>query len=207
LVAISLLSIQAKSTDFSFYVFACEWAGSVCQTNDCNQDEGVSTAFWNIHGLWPSDGSMGPNYCTEEKFDASQIKDLKEDLAKYWNGLYSSADAFHSHEWEKHGTCSKMTQHEFFSTVLKLAESLDIYNTFAKHGISPGQPVDCDKVAQVIQQEYGVESYALSIDNKGNLAALELCIDLDLKVRDCPTAQKCSGNQNYPSFTASLISK
>jgi len=207
LVAIFLISIQAKSTDFSFYVYASEWAGSVCKTNDCNQDEGVSTTFWNIHGLWPSDGTMNPNYCTEEKFDATQIKDLKEDLAKYWNGLYSSADAFHAHEWEKHGTCSKMSQYDFFSAVLKVAESLDVYGTLVKHGVSPGKSVDCTEVAQIIQQEYGVQSFTLTADNKGNLASLELCVDLDFKVRDCPKAQICKGSHNYPSFTSTLISK
>jgi len=192
------------SADFNFYVFSCEWAGSVCETNNCNQDEGVSETFWNIHGLWPSDGTLNPSYCTNEKFDPDQLQSLDGKLTKYWNGLYSSADAFHSHEWTKHGTCSKMNQLEFFSTVLKLAQTLDIYSALSKHGITPGASYECNQISQVIKQEYGIEAFNITVDH-GHLSSIEMCVDLDLNLRDCPketTPTVCKGHVNYPHFNS-----
>jgi ribonuclease T2 len=188
---------------FDFYVFATEWTGSVCSTNSCTKeyDAGVAMNFWNIHGLWPSDGHMSVNYCSDEKFDPSQINSLKNDLAAYWSGLYSSADSFHGHEWEKHGTCSGMTQSDYFSTVMKLAKDLDVYGALQRHNILPGtQTYTCAQISNAIQQSFGVTNFALQATS-GYITQLSLCITKDLKVENCPTQQKiCSGTVKYPAL-------
>jgi len=202
-----LFLAHLQAADFSFFVFSSEWAGSVCESNNCNDDKGVSDTFWNIHGLWPSDGTINPNYCTEEKFDPSQLKNISDKLNKYWSGLYASQNTFHSHEWTKHGTCSRMTQNQYFSTVIKLAETLDIYSTLAKHGITPGASYDCNKITSVIKQEYGVEAFNVTLTG-GNLSSIEMCVDLKLNPVDCPestTPTACHGNAKYPDFKKSVI--
>jgi len=187
--------------DFNFYVFASEWAGSVCHTNACDKadDQGVKLDFWNIHGLWPSDGKMDVNYCSDEKFNPSQISSIKTDLASYWSGLYSSADSFHGHEWEKHGTCSGMSQIDYFSAVIKVAKQLNVYGALQRNNIIPGpQTYTCDQVAKAIQKEYGVTSFTLQATS-GYLTALSLCVNKDFQVQNCPQGQKiCSGSVKYP---------
>jgi len=192
---------QAKK-DFDFYVFASEWAGSVCTTNSCTSayDEGVVHDFWNIHGLWPSDGKMGVNYCSDEKFNPSLLSSIKSDLAGYWSGLYSSADSFHGHEWEKHGTCSGMSQIDYFTTTIKLARELDVFGALQRHNIIPGtQTYSCDQVAKAIQQTYGITKFSLSNPSK-YLTELQLCVNKDFQVQDCPKAKICNGEIKYPAL-------
>lgn len=206
---ISILSIilAVQAGDFKFYVFACEWAGSVCDTQNCDQDQGASADFWNIHGLWPSDGSETLAYCTDEKFDPSQLSSLTDELASYWNGLYSSADSFHAHEWTKHGTCSNMTQEVFFSTVMKLAQNLAVYNALNNAGITPGSSYQCSDIADAIKKEFSVNSFSVQEDG-GYLSAIQLCLDGSLNLIDCPAGSSddvCSGSVNYPDFSQSII--
>jgi len=196
-------AIPTTNTDFDFYVFTSEWAGSVCSTNSCDiaDASGAALNFWNIHGLWPSDGHRGLNYCTDEKFDPSQLNSLKDDLTAYWSGLYSNADTFHGHEWQVHGTCSNMSQPDYFSTVMKIAKELDVYGALQRHNIIPGsQTYTCQQVANAIRQSFGVTSFTLQA-NSGYLMALQVCISKDFKVENCPTTQKiCSGTVKYPAL-------
>ena len=86
--------------------------------------------FWRgsltLHGMWPEDddGSW-PSTCTNEKFDPSTVYDLGEDrFNELWPNVKSTKDAkshdsFWEHEWTKHGTCTGMTQDEYFDTALK----------------------------------------------------------------------------------------
>merc|ERR1711959_304601 len=74
------------------------------------------TSGWTLHGLWP----QWQESCTQEKFDITQVKDLEDDLNKYWPSCDGPAQSFWSHEWGKHGTCSTMSQHAYFSTALNL---------------------------------------------------------------------------------------
>ena len=194
------IAFQAQAGDLSFYVLASEWTGSVCQTNNCVDDQGVSDTFWNIHGLWPSDGSSGLNYCTEEAFDPSQIADLASNLTMYWSGLYSSADAFHSHEWVKHGTCANMTQHDFFTKVLELSQMYDVYTTLSNNGIVPGNSYNCSDVEAVIVKEYNVHNFTLQ-RAFGSLSAIEICLDLEFNPQDCASKSLCHGTVLYPIFT------
>ena len=197
-----ILAAQAQPSDFEFYVFACEWAGSVCETENCSDDEGASTQFWNIHGLWPSDGNEGLSYCSNEQFNPELLSDLSDQLAEYWSGLYSSANSFHSHEWSKHGTCSGMDQKTFFSTVLNLAQNLAIYNVLENAGITPGSSYECSEVANAITSQFSVDSFSIQADG-GYLSAIQLCLDKNLNVIDCPSGSSddvCSGTVQYPQF-------
>ena len=74
--------------------------------------------IWTLHGLWPPSEN-----CGGEDFDESQISDLLSDMKIYWLSCpeYSTSNEhFWTHEWSKHGTCSGLSQHEFFSDGLQL---------------------------------------------------------------------------------------
>lgn len=186
-----------KSTDFEFYVFASEWRGSICSYNKCSLDS--ASNFWNIHGLWPSDGSQGVNFCSEEKFDPSQLSGLESSVAKYWSGLYSDDNGFHSHEWQKHGTCSGMDQETYFSTTIQLALHLDVYGTLSSAGITPGSKVACQDIAKALTDKYQVNSFTVSAQS-GYLSQIELCVSKDLKATECPRRNICNGSVQYPNF-------
>ena len=69
-------------------------------------------------GTWPSE-------CTNEPLNPALLSKLSDQLSTKWPNvkadIHSSAHAsFWSHEWTKHGTCSGMTQHDYFQTALNL---------------------------------------------------------------------------------------
>jgi len=204
IISIIFFSLNTYAAEFDFYVFVCEWAGTTCKLNDCDQDQGASQDFWNIHGLWPSDGSVGPNFCTDEKFDSSKIASLSKDMNQYWSGLYASAEGFHEHEWTKHGTCSNKTQLDFFTLVLAVATRLDVYSGLAHNGITPGNSYDCADIEKAIKEQYGVSNFSLQADS-GYLSAIEICMDANLDLRDCPFNDICTGEVNYPQFKVRSI--
>jgi len=198
LLVFAFLCLSVCAQDFSFHVFASMWHPSICALESSCYEHG-DQEFWNIHGLWPSDGKMGLGYCTGELFDPAQVQDQKADLTRYWNGMYSDDNAFHAHEWARHGTCSGMDIPTYFSNAVQLARNLDIYGTLKKGGIVPGSMYDCHKVLDAIATGYGISNFTVMSKNN-YMTQIMLCVDTDLKVQDCASAPSCSGAWNYPSF-------
>eukprot|EP00986_Skeletonema_menzelii_P015570 scaffold12056_cov155-Skeletonema_menzelii.AAC.1 len=85
---------------------------------------GIDSPFTDY--LWPSndDGSY-PQNCSSEKFDLSNLQPIREELEQKWPNIQapSSNTARHvdfwEHEWGKHGTCSGLSQLDYFSHALK----------------------------------------------------------------------------------------
>jgi ribonuclease T2 len=78
-----------------------------------------------IHGLWPDndDGSY-PQNCTNEKFDLSSLQPIRDELEQQWPNIKALANStahgdFWEHEWSKHGTCTGLSQLDYFSHALK----------------------------------------------------------------------------------------
>ena len=85
--------------------------------------------IWNrltIHGLWPNnnDGSY-PQNCSNERFDLSNLQPIREELEQKWPNIQAPSPdseshvSFWEHEWSKHGTCSGLSQLDYFSHALK----------------------------------------------------------------------------------------
>ena len=69
-------------------------------------------------GVWPEKENCGGS-----SFDESQVQDLLSDMKVYWLSCpeFPNTDTeFWTHEWSKHGSCSGMSQHEYFSDGLAL---------------------------------------------------------------------------------------
>lgn len=78
--------------------------------------------FESIHGLWPDPESACTN-CSSEAFSTSKISSsVLNDMNAYWptcTGSNSNND-FWSHEWSKHGTCTGMSQNDYFAKAISL---------------------------------------------------------------------------------------
>lgn len=92
--------------------------------------------FWQnhltTHGLWPQYAAGGPPYpefCTTEAFNASVPLEIGwEQMTVLWpNAIYAendpNYDSFWEHEWTKHGTCSDLSQYDYFSLTLGMEKS------------------------------------------------------------------------------------
>lgn len=118
-------------SDFDFYVYSMSYQPEFCHANNakfagCHNPKELWEGQLTIHGLWPNrnDGSW-PSDCSDESFDFSLLQNVADDLEQNWPNVKSPAASsghasFWSHEWAKHGTCSGLTQEDYFMTALDL---------------------------------------------------------------------------------------
>ena len=123
------MATGAPVGDFDLFALRQQWAPQWCTRSAMDRSmswcDPVSLrrrsdggAFMALHGLWP----QWAESCSHEKFDYRQIQDLADELKEYWPSCQGSAQDFWEHEWSKHGTCSGMSQHDFFSTAITLCK-------------------------------------------------------------------------------------
>ena len=114
----------------TIYVYAYSWTPGFCENNaypGCIN----SLPYWRnnftIHGLWPQYLETGyPASCSTEPFDQNIPQQIGEySMIQHWPDVQyeinsSSYDSFWSHEWSKHGTCSGLTQYQYFNEAIEL---------------------------------------------------------------------------------------
>mmetsp|Transcript_5634 Transcript_5634/g.12821 ORF Transcript_5634/g.12821 Transcript_5634/m.12821 type:complete len:297 (+) Transcript_5634:165-1055(+) len=120
-----------EGDSFDFYVYSMSYQPEFCRENNekfvgCHEFNESWEGQLTIHGLWPNrnDGTW-PSTCSQEQLDTSLLQNLSNDFEKKWPNIKASStspahQAFWSHEWQKHGTCSGLTQHDYFATALDL---------------------------------------------------------------------------------------
>ena len=72
--------------------------------------------------------------------DWSKIKDLENELSIKWPVLSSSVtqQAYLSMQWSRYGTCSGLTQLQYFQTALRLYDAIDLDNKLSSINVFPG---------------------------------------------------------------------
>ena len=141
-----------SSGDDTMYVFAYSWTPGFCntQSNDpgCSNPESYWTNHFTIHGLWPQYVTDGyPHDCNNTPFDIKSPEAVGMDLMnQYWPNVQakptdSDYDDFWTHEWTKHGTCSGLTQTNYFNTTINLAQQFGTPSIFTQN---TGKSVNAD---------------------------------------------------------------
>ena len=86
---------------------------------------------WSIHGLWGEYNAQEyPSYCRDIPFNETELNqypELVKQMTKVWKTCFTNSNLhFWMHEWNKHGTCSGMTQIEYFNKTLQLFEQVSV---------------------------------------------------------------------------------
>lgn len=123
---------QVSTTSFDLYLLAQSWQPEFCYGTSypgCSHPEEYWKTHFTIHGLWPQYASSGyPQSCTNEPFDESIPDEIGWDtMTTYWpNVKYDETSSdyteFWEHEWSKHGTCSNLSQYDYFSSAISLLQ-------------------------------------------------------------------------------------
>jgi ribonuclease T2 len=139
IISVTIVTLLPQYSDlriakFDFYVMSMSYQPEFCYQNRHDDWPGCShpLEFWKghltIHGLWPEyrDGNY-PASCSTEVFDNSTVAPLESQMLRYWpNVKYDyKTDGNHylefwEHEWSKHGTCSGLSQYDYFSHALQM---------------------------------------------------------------------------------------
>jgi ribonuclease T2 len=135
----------ATPGDFDLFVYAQSWMGSFCSGRNCQKEECTALPgtygenHLTTHGLWPQYAPNRGNYlypmfcgsfsqCDTGSPPSSCLPDTKNvdtaDFEKYAPGYIDDDHFLANHEWPKHGSCTKISQPEFFSAVISAAKEL-----------------------------------------------------------------------------------
>ncbi len=172
------------------YVLAYSWSPGFCntQSNDpgCSDPESYWTNHFTLHGLWPQYTTSGyPHDCTSEKFDPSAPESVgMSTMEKYWPNVQESEgssdyDSFWEHEWSKHGTCSGLSQEDYFSTAIN---SISTFGTPSIVTDNVGKSISGDD----IRNAFGGSSKVSLICSSGQLTGTNTSdLNLYMAITQC----------------------
>ena len=148
-----------------------------------------------IHGLWPqyADGTW-PSTCSFEEFD----EDIMEEFG--WNVIESmwpnvkatlpssvstvsnldDYSSFWKHEWSKHGTCSGLSQRDYFGSALKqFIPTPSIVYEHYRRSTQTNQPSPYFSKKQFLDA-YGELGQVVPVCSHGKyLSEIRICLDKD----------------------------
>lgn len=232
-----LLCLVAVSSaeEFDFFYLVQQWPGSFCDTKKgcCFPDTGKPATDFGIHGMWPNyakcktRGEVGggalemvtkrkkkcwPEYCNNgEPLKITAITDLLKGLDANWPTLACKSGKsfeFWSYEWKKHGTCSGLDQHGYFSTALGFKAQHNLTAILAGAGILPTDEKTyfLSSIRDAIKEGTG---FTANLEcNRGAAGETQLfqvyqCVDrAGKKLIDCPLPMtgNCKDRVQLPAF-------
>jgi ribonuclease T2 len=179
---------------FDFYVLALSWSPDYCAVKKDPQQCGKPLGFV-LHGLWPQYDRGWPANCTNESFDRAMMQQFPN--------LYPSSKLY-EHEWEKHGTCSGLSQEKFHELSQQLKNSVVIPDRY----VQPAKPfrITLSEMKQeFVQANPGMTeaSFAPACSGSGRfLQELRVCYGKDGQPGTCSaevlkSSQKSCGQPNF----------
>jgi ribonuclease T2 len=170
---------------FSYYLLSLSWAPDFCAQpgspkNPAECGTGRRVGFV-VHGLWPqADSGPNPENCAPASPVAQSIVQL---MLKYipTAGLIQ-------HEWATHGTCSGLSAADYFATVRKARDSVNIPPDFA----APQQPMqlapsDIDAKFAAANSSFPAAAFHASCTGS-ELQEVRICFNQDATPRACPAS-------------------
>ncbi len=128
LLWISAAQGKGYAGEFDYYAMALSWSPEHCAIKSGDREQCARKLGFVLHGLWPQYQRGYPASCTRERLDA--------DMEQQFAGLYPSRFLYR-HEWEKHGTCSGLSQEAFHQLASDLRQKVKIPAAYQ----SPEEPL------------------------------------------------------------------
>jgi ribonuclease T2 len=174
---------QNAPGEFDFYVLSLSWSPSFCEEaaerggRSQIQCGGRPYSFV-VHGLWPQYENGFPEYCQRpaprlSRNIVSSMLDLMPAPGLIFN------------EWDKHGTCSGLSDRNYFETIRKARAAIKIPAEYLD--LSQAKTVAPAEVEEAfIKANPGLSSSAVSVTcNRTRLSEVRICLNKDLQFRSC----------------------
>jgi len=180
--------------NFDFYLLSLSWSPGFCATpagkNDPGQCAPGHKFAFVLHGLWPQYEQKGwPEDCGTEPADPALVQKMLGSMP---------AEKLVEHEWQKHGTCSGLSQKDYFEEADEAYHSIKIPAQYAD--LSQELTVDPAEVrAQFAAANPKVGEQEFVVECAGNryLSEVHACLTKDLAGRACnreEQAHQCRSN-------------
>jgi ribonuclease T2 len=178
-------SRQNAPGEFDFYVLSLSWSPSFCEEAAERGNAGRSQAqcgdrpfSFVVHGLWPQYEHGFPEYCQRpsprlERNIMTSMLDLMPAPGLIFN------------EWDKHGTCSGLSERAYFETIRKARAAVKIPEDFLQlqdaKSVTPSEVEDA-----FVKANPGLANSAISVTcNRTRLSEVRICMSKDLQFRAC----------------------
>lgn len=168
---------------FDFYVLSLSWSPSYCEAEGENANRqqcasGRPYAFV-VHGLWPQFERGFPEDC------GTGGQEVDSDTARSLYDLMPSAGLIR-HEWRKHGTCSGLSQADYFKVLRFARERVVVPQEFRRlddyRTLSPGEAEQ-----SFLKANPGLDASGISVScDRRFLREVRICMTKDLVFRTCP---------------------
>lgn len=182
---------QRRAGDFDFYVLALSWSPSYCaaegrKANRQQCDSGRDYDFV-VHGLWPQYERGFPRECRTGN------RRVSDGLARSMTDIMPSVGLI-NHEWRMHGTCSGLSQSDYFRLVRGALEKVSIPKRF--QGLAEEEQVSASMVeAAFMKANAGLPEDGVSVSCEGKLLReVRICMTKDLTFRDCAQVERKACN-------------
>ena len=173
---------------FDFYVLSLSWSPTWCAENDAGGKtqqcrRGENNGFI-VHGLWPQDDRGYPQFCATRQPDR-----VPESLGRTVMDIIPSMGLI-GHQWRKHGTCSGLSQKDYFAVTRAAWQRIRIPAEPRRGGarLAP------DAMEQAfIAANPGLERKGIAITcEAGRLTEVRICLTPDLSFRPCPEVDRAA---------------
>lgn len=191
------------SYSYDYNLLSLRWPTTFCTTHKCVKHDNK----WVIHGLWPTyDNQSWPQFCCFDRiFNVTNLNPIVSELKSIWPNLEPDAsyDSLWRHEWQKHGTCTKTKQIDYFNTTLLLYKKYPIFEWLQDSKIVPSTEVTYYKKAltDALRAKLGhtVGLECLASKGKVMLDQIYICLNHSSKAEliDCLEESNCKESFYY----------
>jgi len=175
---------QNQPGQFDFYVLALSWSPSFCEAagergTPPQQQCAARPYSFVVHGLWPQYEKGFPEFCQvpAPRLDRNIVSSMLELMP---------APRLIFNEWDKHGTCSGLSQQAYFETVRKMRAVVKIPDAY----IEPTEqltvtPDEVEEAFVEVNPGPTRDAIAVTCDSR-RLGEVRLCLSKDFHFRACP---------------------
>lgn len=177
-----------QAGQFSYYALVLSWSPTYCANLPRNrrdrQCRSARPYAFVLHGLWPQYDRGWPKYCwVRNSWVPRRVIDSMLDIMPNPRLVI--------HEWRKHGTCSGLAPHAYFSIARRLYEKIKIPERY----IRPDKPIVTspeDIERNFLAANPGLNKTMLSIScgRRKRLKEIRICFDRDFNLRACGNNHK-----------------
>jgi ribonuclease T2 len=178
---------NSRPGDFDFYVLSLSWSPSYCVSEGprANKQQcGTSRPFgFVVHGLWPQNERDYPANC---QFDNARSRGsfVTRQIVSSVSDIMPSTGLV-AHQWRKHGSCSGLSQNDYFATVRQAYQHVNIPPSL--RNLTSGRRVDPLLIEKAfVAANPDMKPDGISVSCKSNyLQEVRICMTKDLKFRAC----------------------